>query len=605
MKNTSVRVVSILLIASALGCSTARAQHYGDYWDGGSGTWNTTNTNWDGNNVYYNSNNRTDIATPVFSGTGGTVTVDESGGALYNGIMIFNSGNWTLQGDVINSISTDYQAQVVVMNPGSGNVTINNTINIAPNPTNGGSSFVNDSVGSTLTLGNINISSVPQSGTDGSGATYTNVSAPFEYNNGSSTNLVNSQTPELFAYNGTTIVIDGNYTTDPNLYGGLLIGYYGDSDMETGTYIFKGDLDESLPGEPNAKQFDFGSGNIIFDTSETGTGNMTFVGAGANLPQTLLTEGAQTISNNIYNQGASNAIIGGSDASASIFSGNINAGGSGGELDLRAAAGGTVTFSGQISGDNGATTKDGSGTVILSNPGGNTWTTYIPDAFEMKAGTTIITNTSGDAFGNGAANSSVGPTFVQLDAGAKLAGTGITTQTLNAVGATSEISPGLSNKIGLMSLGGLTATSGLTMDFKLNGDLNGAAAPVLGVNNDFLQLGAGNFSLGGTVTINLTAMDTLATGPGNVYTLFTSGGNVTGDPIFDVIAPTGYALDTSYGLSDGLPDGLQTGYNYSSASGTFSVELVATPEPSTYCLMGLGLLALVGIRHWKRRGQLI
>jgi hypothetical protein len=295
------------------------------------------------------------------------------------------------------------------------------------------------------------------------------------------------------------------------------------------------------------------------------------------------------ITNQIYAQGGNaNTQIGSAVAGATEFSGSISSGSGNGSLDLYATHGATVTFSNNINGDNGFTTKSGNGTVILSNSGGNSWTTYNSDAFEMKAGTTIITNTSGDAFGNGAQNGTVGPVFVQLDAGAKLAGTGSTTKMLNALGATSEISPGLSNTIGLMSLGGLTATNGLTMDFKLNG-----GGTQYGVNNDFIQLGT--LTLGGTVTINLTALDNPLIG--EVYRLFGAGSPVTGTPTFDVIAPTGYELDSSYG------NGVGGGYNYNRANGLFSVELI--PEPSTYGLLGLGLLALVAIGHWMRRGQTV
>jgi hypothetical protein len=598
MKNTQAGLFLVLIATGVFGCSTAaRAQHFGDYWDGGSGTWNTTNTNWDGTNVYYNSNNRTDIATPVFSGAGGTVTVDESGGALYNGIMIFNSGNWTFNGDVINSISTDYQAQAVLMNPGSGNVTINNTINLAPNPTNGGSYFEDFAPGTTMTLGNINISSVPQSGTDGNGNTYTNQSAPFQFNHGgTNVSTVNSQTPVLFATNGTTIVVNGNYTTDAGLYGGMLVGNYGDASMETGTSIFKGAFDENTNG---GKLFDFGSGNIILDTSATGyttaSGTvyspMVFVGAGANLPQTLLTEGAQTIRNGIYNQGASNAIIGGSDASASTFSGYINAGGSGGELDLRAAANGTVTFSGQIDGNNGATTKDGAGTVILSHATGNTWTTYIPDTFEMKAGTTIITNTSGDAFGNGAASNSVGAVFAQVDSGAKLAGTGRTAIQVQAQGPTSEIAAGLPGQVGKLTLaGGLSAENGITMDFTLDG-----TNP-----NSVIDLAGSILQLNGNMTFNFTNIGG-ALALGTDYTIVT-GINVNSDVFsgaddtYTFNAPAGYTVDASI-----FPVYNSDGGN----NGTLTVRFEAVPEPSAYAMMGLGLLTLVGIRRWVRRGQSI
>jgi hypothetical protein len=378
----------------------------------------------------------------------------------------------------------------------------------------------------------------------------------------------------------------------------MVVGNYGDSSMETGTVIFKGDLDENING---GKQFDFGSGNIVFDTSETGTGPMVFVGAGQNLPQTLLTEGAQTISNYIENQGASNAIIGGSDASNSTFSGYINAGGGGGELDLRAAAGGTVTFSGQIDGDDSATTKDGDGTVILSHATGNTWTSYSNTLFEMKAGTTLIENTSGDAFGNGG-RGTTGPVFVQLDTGAKLGGTGSTQQALVAQ-AGSEISPGLAGKIGTLTLGGLTATggvtpqTGVTFDFKL-APSTGDRSANQGIDNDYISTGNG-LSLTGNININIS---TFASGlaepptPETPYLLMSGTGLWSGAPIFNFNLPVGYELDSSYGTD---------GYFFDTINDNFSVEFAETPEPSTYALLGLGLLALAGIGRWLRSGRAI
>jgi hypothetical protein len=600
MKTLPIRLLPVLLAASLLTGNQARAQHYGTTWDGGAdGTWNATNANWDGTNVYFNSNNRTDDAAPVFSSGGGTVTVDDSQSSLpiTTGLILFeNAGNWTLQGDPIDSISTDYQAIVVQVESGAGNVTINNTINIAPNPSNGGSYIGNFSTGTTLTLGNLNISNIPQSGNDGTGAAYTNESAPFSYNTGSQIYTVNSQTPVLEATNGATIVINGNITTDPNLYAGLLIGNYGDSSMETGTYIFKGGLDYTRSG---GKQFDFGSGNIIFDTSDTGTGVMVFVGAGANLPQTLLTEGNQTISNAIENQGASNAIIGSVDAdvsapTVSTYSGFNNAGAGGGELDLRTGANSTVYYTGQIDGDNNATSKDGAGTAVITY--NNTYTSHNSDVFEAKAGTTLIENSgnsgggagTGDAFGNGAATNGTIPTsvFVQVDAGATLGGTGFTSKQIMMMGATSVLSAGLAGETGdtLTLAGGVSAVTGLTMNFTI--DSQGGA--------NSLYLGEGNFILGNTVTINIATVDG-GVNTADTYTLALGSGaggwDDSGVTKFNFVGPAGYEV-SSYNF------GLDPADNY--ALNDLTVQFTATPEPSTYVMMGLGLLALAGIRRWMR-----
>jgi hypothetical protein len=587
--NTKIAQLLVVVAVGVFGSTAARAQFQADWdplqsWGGGDGQWDSgVSTDWSAVNAnsgtgysWNDSNNRNTVESAYFGSAPGTITVDDSqtGGNVEMGIMEFNSGsqsgNWVITGDTLYQIEPAPSATLIQVDAGTtANVTIDSAMIIGPNPSNGSSVINNNAVGTTLTLNNITV--------DGS----------YEAQTGTNQSMVTE------AANGTTIAYNGTLSAASGYGIGLLFGYYGTN--STGVYQFNGDL---AINAGTGKLFDFASGQLMLGTSNMGTGQFCFVGngnsdSGAYVMPILTNVAGLDITNSMYAQSRSNSQIGSAVAGNTTFSGNIGTGGGAGNLDLYATSGATVTFSGNLYGDNAYTSKSGAGTVILSNAGGNTWTTYTPDAFEMKEGTTIITNTTGDAFGNGAANGGVGAVFVQLDAGAKLAGTGITAQTLKAVGATSEISPGLSSSIGSLTLGGLTTTSGLTMDFKLNGE-----GTQYGVNNDFLYL-QGALSLGGTVTINLSAMDALLTGDGNYYTLFSAGGTVTGAPTFDVIAPAGYALDSSYG------NGVGGGYDYNPVNGTFRVELVATPEPSTYGLMGLGLLALVAIGRWLRRGQSI
>jgi hypothetical protein len=580
------------ILFSLLGLSVAQAQHTFEQYNGGTGQWDAGFTaDWNNNQTYVNSIARDTSATPAtsyayFGSAPGTITVDDSKSStnVTFGGMEFNSGNqagtWVFNGDTLDDIANDNTATVMQIDGGQiANVTFNNTINIAPNPTNGSSLFINGGSGTTLTIGNINISSTPITYTDNSGIH--TAGAPYLYNG----NTVNSQTVLLFGANGTTTILAGNYTTDTGLFGGLLIGNYGDASEATATYIIKGALDEARNGN---KEFDFGSGNIILETSNTGTGDFAFVGAGANLLQTMLTAGAQTIGNNIYAQGTSNAEIGGSTADTSTYTGTISAGAGNGELDLHAAAGGTVIFSNTISGDNGVTSKDGAGTVILNQVAGNTWTSYNTDVFEMKAGTTLIMNTSGSAFGGGP-QGSIGPVFAQIDSGATLGGKGISTQQIVAMASDSVIAPGTSTSIGTLSLtGGLAATNGLTLDFKLTG----ADHPAGGIDNDFIE--TSTFALGGPVTVNFTTLDTVETD--NPYFLIGGTANWTeaNGTTFYFNTPAGYELNSAYGTG---------GYLFDTTNDQFSVEFAAVPEPSTYALMGLGLVALAGIRRWKRRAQ--
>jgi len=157
------------------------------------------------------------------------------------------------------------------------------------------------------------------------------------------------------------------------------------------------------------------------------------------------------------------------------------------------------------------------------------------------------------------------------------------------MGPTSVIAPGDAGQanlgihptIGTLTLaGGLEADTGLTMDFKLDGE-----GTMVGKDSD--ELIVSSMTLNGPLTINLTALDTLLTGAGNFYTLVQDNGDWDGTPSsVTVNAPAGYELDTDFG------GGLGYVLDQTPGSGSFSVELVATPEPSTWAMMFGGLVLL-------------
>jgi hypothetical protein len=191
-------------------------------------------------------------------------------------------------------------------------------------------------------------------------------------------------------------------------------------------------------------------------------------------------------------------------------------------------------------------------------------------------------------------------TQVNLQAGATLGGTGFSYNPVVAEGATSVITAGdpgqaglgIAPSIGTLTLDGgglaendssLDANNGLTLDFKIDGA--GGGAPVAGVDNDLIF--AGSLTLNGLVTVNFTSLGGVVTG--TPYILM-EGGTWYGSPTFNIFAPTGYALDDSFN---------GTGYDFN-LGGVFEVQFVATPEPATYGLLGLGLLALVAIGRFRR-----
>ncbi len=209
--------------------------------------------------------------------------------------------------------------------------------------------------------------------------------------------------------------------------------------------------------------------------------------------------------------------------------------------------------------------------------------------------------------GTDANNSSLTGSGVQIDNVAKtslvpnvqtyatLGGTGDTHVAVTAMGANSSITPGdptVNGGIGTLTLaGGLTASSGLTLNFVLNGEGGGVENP--GVNNSVLDVPT--LTLNGPVTINFTTLDTVATG---VYYTVIQGtdpenpnavANWTGvtNPTFTFNAPAGYAVE-NYILEQDL------------GGDTFSVEFESVPEPSTWALMGLGTVLVAGAVRFRK-----
>jgi hypothetical protein len=556
--------IALIVVSSSIGLR-AQQTWTGTSGTGGDGTWDAGHTpDWDGGNVWTGGDDQA-----IFTNTPGTIAVDNSFGNVVTDQMYFSApaGNYVFTGGVITTPSnSDYPVYADTGN--AANVTINNDFNLNQNPSNNGQHFENYGSGIVTLNGNIT-----ENGITGGGPQQIYFDAGNAGANGAGELVINGK---VSVTNGVAAEAD--------------FGFGGGA--ANAVYVFGAKADFS--GISNG--INIANGTILVDTPNLTSQVTMEYGA-----PSLLTNGAITYSSGIVVRGPGAntlATVGGNTADISTFSGSIlvyddqN-------LTVSAAAGGRVYFTGSITGAiPTGLGKTGTGTVVLGNSAGLWQGTNGGVEANLQAGTTLINGTS--AFGgnagtvNLAANATLGgsgsvSSSQTVVANAVTVGTTVTTAIIMA-GDPGQANLGIAPSISTLHLlGGLAATNGLTLDFKLTGDFD---SPEFGVDNDYIDLGtSGAFTLGGPVTVNFTTLDTIETG--TPYILMGGNGTWTeaDGTTFNFTAPTGYALDMTYGTD---------GYFFDTTADQFSVKFVAVPEPSIYGLLGLGLLALVAFGKFRK-----
>ena len=325
----------------------------------------------------------------------------------------------------------------------------------------------------------------------------------------------------------------------------------------------------------------------------------------------------QVLSQNGTDTGTRTVTFGGNAAEASTFAGNIILGSNSQAtkgINVTAASGGSVTFSGVISNPTGqdtaeqntaaagtAITKVGLGTVSFTNTNTYTGATNITAGTLEISGAGSINSTTAINVAAGASfiyNSSTALTVAPTLQGsggsrASFSGSGTVNAAMTLNSLDSVLAPG--NSPGIQAFGiGQTWES-----FTYEWELNDWTDQVAGTNIDQIQI-AGGLTLSGTLyALSIFSLDALnaaglvgANGgnlfaeTSNSWTILTTTGGISG---FDA---SNWALDTS-----GFQDSETGTWSLASTGNDLVLSYTVIPEPSTALLAALGVLALLRRRR--------
>ncbi len=301
------------------------------------------------------------------------------------------------------------------------------------------------------------------------------------------------------------------------------------------------------------------SGGATLTVANGGTVNLN----GTTLGLTLAENAGSTGTLNIGRFGTN-------DAAGTVSTPKIGFGAGTGTINFNQSN--STTINAVISG-HGSVNQLGSGTTILTGnytPGGNTYS----GTTTVSAGTLLASSASG--------SSAIGSSTLMVSNTGTFGGKGVV-QGAATIASGGTLAVGLDGVGSLSFNGGLTLEAGSTTIFQVH------------ATDDFtsVYLSGGRVTYGGALVFSLVDFTPVAGDEFEVFNLI--GASESGN--FSSVEVGGSDLSNLNGLWSGMNAGVT--YQFNVTTGILTVQTI--PEPSTYALLGLGVVALGACVLRRRR----